>query len=333
MISALGTPRLLLKQSSVPAYTYHLLSGLMAVRGVGWGVRKNFFGIASNNIGSPTPLSMKKQRLLLTGANGFIGSHLINRLEDGVELLKVPHNHLKNINTLKGIVMNFQPTVIVHMASYGNLASQTDDAETIQANFMNLYNLLDASKYSQYEVFINFSTSSVKLSHDTMYSATKAGGERLCRAWASKYNRNIISVEPYTVIGTGEPKEHLIPTLIRSCLSGDSMPFVGSPVHDFVNVEDFISALKLVIEDWHVKGVVEIGTGIKTSNEEILKIVEKVTGKKANIKRVDNLRSYDNMKWVANPTIIQSLGWKPKFTIKDTIMQMVIEYEKTKNKR
>lgn len=274
-----------------------------------------------------------KPKLLLTGANGFIGQNLVRRLENDVELLPLPHKILPDLDKLTAVVRAFDPTVIVHMAAYGNLASQLDEDETIQANYHNLYNLLKAARGRNYQAFINFSSSSALLPKHTLYSATKLAGEALCQAWATKYNRNIISVQPYTVIGVGEPKEHLIPTLIRSCMKGDKMPFVGAPVHDFISVDDFITALKLIIEDWHMKGTIPIGTGVKTTNEEILKIVEKVTGKKANIVRVDKLRNYDNMKWVADPTIINSLGWKPKSTIEDTITQMVLQYEKTKNKR
>jgi len=272
-----------------------------------------------------------KTKILITGSGGFIGKALVSQLE-GVSVLKVPHVHLKNAERLRSIVMNFDPTVIIHMAAYGNLASQTDEDEIVQANYTNLFNLLKASKYSNYEMFVNFSSSSVMLPNETLYSATKAGGERLCRSWSVKHNRNVLSVRPYTVIGVGEPQEHLIPTLIRSCLYGEAMPFVGSPVHDFINVNDFVAALRLIVEGWHLRGEIEIGTGVKTSNEQILKIVEKVTGKKANIERVDNLRSYDTTNWKADPTIIKSLGWEPEFTIEDTIRQMVLEeYGKSGN--
>lgn len=277
---------------------------------------------------------MKKVKILLTGSKGFIGTHLKNRLEKDVELLCVDHIMLKNPGILKGIVMNFQPTIIIHMSAYGNIINQQDDEETIQANYMNLYNLLEASKYVDYEMFVNFSTSSVVLPVETFYSATKAGGERLCKAFASKYGKNIVSVRPYTVIGTGEPKEHLIPTLIRSCLEGTRMNFVGSPVHDFIGVDDFVSALKLIIEDWNLKGVIDIGTGVKTTNEEILVAVEAVTGKRANITRVDNMRNYDTTEWVADPTIIRKLGWKQTEKIGDIIVKMVDAYgqEKARSK-
>jgi dTDP-glucose 4,6-dehydratase len=272
-----------------------------------------------------------KTNILLTGSSGFIGSNLIKALrKERVSHTTIPHSMLKDPKVLEEAIELSQPTVIIHMASYGNLASQNDEDEIIQANYTNLYNLLQASKSVQYEMFINFSSSSVSLPHETFYSATKAAGERLCGAFATKYMKQIVSVRPYTVIGPGEPDEHLIPTLIRSCLEGTPMPFVREPVHDFIGVNDFVSALKLIIEGWHLKGEIQIGTGVKTSNQEILEIVERVTGAKANISRVDNLRKYDNLVWQANPAIIKSLGWKQKETIEDVIVKMVRDYERRK---
>lgn len=270
-------------------------------------------------------------RVLITGANGFIGSHLLQRLlEDVVEVRAIPHQILRNFDLLKGVVFEYQPSIIIHLAAYGNLITQQDDDETIQANYINLHNLLKATKDIDYEMFVNFSTSSVSLPVETMYSSTKASGERLCRAYAQKYLKPIVSVRPYTVIGTGEPSIHLIPTLLRSCLTGEKMRFVGEPVHDFIGVDDFVEAIRLIIEQIEIPSIIEIGTGIKTSNREILQIVEEVVGKKANIIEVRGLRSYDVQGWVADPAIIKSLGWEQRQSIRDIIEEMYGEI-KTKN--
>lgn len=269
-------------------------------------------------------------KALCTGSSGFIGSHLVSWLQsDGVEVLKVKHEALQDPVCLKETIEKFAPNLIFHLAAYGNLINQTDIKQTYKSIVDNLFNLLLASRGIEYTNFINFSTSSVGLGVQTMYSATKAAGEKLCSGFAAVYGKPITSIRPFTVIGTGEPAQHLIPTLIRSCLTGQSLRFVQDPTHDFIGVADLIRAIKLIIQGYYLKGeVIDIGTGISTSNQEILRLVEKVTGKKANITLVNQMRSYDNNKWVANPAVIKSLGWKPQESIEDIIKEMVEVYGK-----
>jgi len=262
---------------------------------------------------------------------GFISSHLVWKLtKDSINTTVFRHGVLNNKQTVKAMADMYKPDLIVNLSAYGNLASQHDEEEMIKANISNIQNLLEGTKHLGYEKLVNFSTSSTLLPHDTYYSATKLAGEKICHAHALKYNKPIVSVLPYTVIGKREPQEHLIPTLIRSCLKGEKMQFVPDPVHDFIGAEDFVEALRLIIQDYHLGGSVEIGTGVKTSNQEIKNIVEKITGKKANTVEVKSMRGYDTKTWVANPVIIKSLGWKQKETIEDIIKGMVYE-QKTKN--
>lgn len=262
----------------------------------------------------------------ISGANSFIGQHIVRRLfADGMDILPISHQELRDSARLKEILKH-KPSIILHLSAFGNLISQQDEAEILNANVVDLFNLLSATKELPYKAFINFSSSSTLLPYETLYSATKGAGERLCKAFATKYQKNIISIQPYTVIGVGEHKEHLIPSLIRSCINGEKMPFVGTPVHDFIGVEDFVDAVKLVIENCYIKGEIQIGTGVATSNEEVLRLVEEITNKKANITRVGEMRNYDTNSWKANMIGIKTLGWMQNQNLREVIKGMVDEY-------
>ena len=70
----------------------------------------------------------------------------------------------------------------------------------------------------------------------TMYGACKACGTQLTRHYAEFYNTVI--VRPFSVTGVGEQDKHLIPNLIKSCLTGQKIPFVPAPVNDYIDVKD-----------------------------------------------------------------------------------------------
>lgn len=262
----------------------------------------------------------------ISGYNGFIAQHLDKALRSkDIQVIGIPRKIIYNVVELNNFFSVNHPDYIIHTAAYGNKFSQDNDLETLFANVMVLMNLLQSSRSVHYKAFVNFSTSSVTLPYETFYSATKASGERLVRAFVNKYNKPVFSIRPYTVIGRGEPSEHLIPKLIESCLLGTEMPFVPYPVHDFIDADDLSDAVVFLLQ--HAQSlqgqIVDIGTGIGTTNQEILKIVEKVTGRKANVKVADSLRPYDTKSWSSNPVVLESVGWVPKRSVEQSVRSMV----------
>jgi nucleoside-diphosphate-sugar epimerase len=265
-------------------------------------------------------------KCVLTGWNGFIAQNLEKTLKGSeFSVLGMPRDILYDFRKITEFFNYNKPDFIIHTAAYGNKYSQDNDFETIYANIIGLANLLEMTRNIDYQGFINFSSSSVMLSHETFYSATKASGERIVRAFVNKYNKPVFSVRPFTVIGKGEQEEHLIPRLIKSCQLGIEIPFVSNPVHDFIGVKDLCEAVLCLMQYADkLKGqIIDIGSGECISNKKIKEIVEKITHKKANIKEVESLRPYDTKKWVSNIEVLSFLGWKPKQTIEDIILEMI----------
>lgn len=270
-------------------------------------------------------------KIVLTGAHGFIGSHIFNHFTScGDSVYMVPRDDLYDTGKLEQyfrVIPN--PDMIIHTAAYGNMAQHESADMTFTANVIVLYNLLSVTKSIPYSLFINFSTSSVLLEYETMYSATKGAGERIAKAYSLLYKKPIVTVRPFTVIGPGEQKEHLIPTLIRSGREQTSMQFYGQSVHDFIDVRDVMSALQTIIErkDDIPRIPVDIGTGQQRSNEDVLTIVENEIGQKIPMNRIDNkLRVYDTDSWRANIDLLTGYGWKPHYTLEQTVHDMVTSY-------
>lgn len=271
---------------------------------------------------------MKKNTYAISGSHGFIGNALKTTLESqGHKVVPIPRELLFKQEALAFLFFSEEVTHIIHCAAYGNHYIQNKEDEIVKAQYFAGYNMLKASRAIDYKCFVNFSSSSVLLEHQTFYSATKAGVENLCRAFAQEYKKPIITVRPSTVIGVGEQETHLIPTLIRSCIDGTEMPFVGEPTHDFIAIND-LTRIVLALADMpkHDKFVYNVSAMNSLKNEAIKELVEKYAGKKANIKRVESMRSYDNKYWIVHNGDIRELGLLPKERIDDTIRDMVNEY-------
>jgi nucleoside-diphosphate-sugar epimerase len=289
---------------------------------------------------------MTNLKIALTGAHGFCGRTLAERfIKEKHKVSAVPRELLLDQDALHTYFEKLQPNYIFHFASYGNMYDQKDEDEIFATNIIKTYFLLKASLSIPYSAFINVSTSSVYgektlpmnerdvLDPISFYGATKASAEYIARYFAYKYDKPIVSVRPFSITGVGEQKEHLIPTLIRSCLYNEKMKFVPHPTHDFIDIHDYIDAiLQLCLHAKDFNGnVFNIGTGIYWTNQQVKEIVEKETKKKARITESSNMRDYDTNLWVSDPTKMKMLGWYPKKDLELSIKEMV-EYEKANKK-
>jgi nucleoside-diphosphate-sugar epimerase len=246
-----------------------------------------------------------KQQYLIRGS-GFIS----NRLSSLTEALYLPREWVGQVTA----------NHIIYSAGYGNYYDQKDRYETYKANVLEPIRLLDNSKFDS---FTYISTSSVLLPTQTDYSRSKKVMEWVLENQKKPY----LIIRPSSVTGVGEQSQHLIPTLIRSCIDGEEMPFVGEPVHDFVDIEDFCDGIIFMIKniDSTKEHTVNISSGFVYSNEEVKEMVEMITGKQANIKRVKSMRKYDTDKWIVKPDIFSG---KP---LELSIEEMVNDYTSKKD--
>jgi nucleoside-diphosphate-sugar epimerase len=245
---------------------------------------------------------MKKleKRVLVSGAHGFIGTHLTTTLKAlGHSVVNIPRDHLSDPELLLAFLQAFQPDWIFHLAAYGNMSHQTDEQEIFLANTLGTWSLLSASRDIPYEAFINVSSSSVLLPHETFYSATKAASERFVKAFVNKYAKPIVTVRPASVYGPGEADYRFIPTIFRSCLTGEAMTLAPFATHDWIYITDIIDRLIATANGaGEVPGqTLNLSTGITAENTEVVSMIELITGKEANIAKRKNLREFDTSKW------------------------------------
>lgn len=261
---------------------------------------------------------------IVTGASGFLGSHLTQRLEG---YTAIPHQQISTSH-----YPDFKK--FFFCSAYGNMTYHSEGDKILQANLLDLIHILrqiDVNK--AFDSFVYLSSSSTRLKRQTMYSRTKRAAEEVLLSYKEKYNLPICIVRPFSVTGVGEQSQHLIPTLIRSCITGEPMDFVPRPVHDFIDVEDVVDGI-INLSTHSAKGVFELGTGVSHTNQEVKELVEKVTGKKAKVNVVDSLREYDVHKnsetdWVSSNFRARMYGWLARKSLETSIAEMVEAYTQT----
>lgn len=259
-------------------------------------------------------------KIAVTGANGFIGQHLVKRLEkDGHEVVKVPRDILYNKQKTQRFLKSEKPEQVYHLAAYGNHSSHTQDAYVVEANTVPLFNILESMSLINFEL-INVSTSSVGLPVQTLYSASKRLGEEACEIYRKKHDLNVRSVRPYSVYGPGEDDARLIPTLIRA-LSNPKMDVIvtfppddyknfvhtylklaPNAYHDWIHVEDFVNAIVDTRE-------LHIGTGRSYSNLEILNMLKLISNKSVEYHEIAG-RPYDTDEWKSPVSVKHRSIWE-----------------------
>lgn len=263
-------------------------------------------------------------KYLISGSTGFIGSNLCSALlNDGEEVRSIPRDYLYNYFELKNYLEMMNPDYIIHLAAWGNHSTQKDLDKTVSANIGVTTTMLQASRDVGYRSFINISSSSVSLPTETFYSATKAGAERICKAFSREHGKPIVNIRPYSVYGIGEASFRFIPTVIKSAKSEESFNLVPNSKHDWIYIKDFINGLKLVIpHSEKMSGEsINIGTGRDYTNKDVVDIIEKIHGKKLNYKLVDNLRDYDCDSWVADTQVLEYMGWTQEHSLEQGLRE------------
>jgi len=276
---------------------------------------------------------------IICGAGGYLGTHLKQDLESkGEKVVVLPTEMLLDPPQMHLLFEEHQPYHLYYLAAYGNLHGQDNLDEIYRAIVIKLLNVLQATKDTEVEAIIVAGTTSeygiktvpmtedLLLEPETYYGSAKCAATHLAQVWAKREDSPVVVFRPASMTGVGEQDIHLIPTIIRSCMFQTPMPFVGEPMHDYVNVDDVVEAIELLANKAkEVKGqIFNVGTGTQTSNLIIKEMIEHITKKKANIDKAFKINPLNlSQVWIADNKKMKALGWKPQHTLYQTLKQMV----------
>lgn len=262
--------------------------------------------------------SSKKDNILVTGANGFIGSYLCQKLvENGYEvfglaflrdasklgeILKNNKFHLlygdiRDKNFIEKIIKENNIKTIFHLAAVLPSNSDYNDPFSIfSTNVMGTLNLLDAAYKNRVLKFIFASTMSVYSEPpsylpvdekhpcwpDNIYGASKVSAEAFCNSY--KESMEIYVLRYGGAYGFGQDGHYAMFNFINSSLKNEPITIHGdgSQTTDFVYIDDVTAGSVLAMES-KKPGTYNIGGGEEISIKKLAEKIIKLTGSKSEI--------------------------------------------------
>lgn len=303
---------------------------------------------------------LKKKKILITGAAGFIGSNLLRRcLEENAEVyilsIKAANKwrlenvlshvqehcvNLLDLDLLEKTVASISPEIIFHMAAYGVYSSQKDVKKIIETNLLGTINLVNTCKKTGFELFVNtgsvfeYGIKNSPLKESDMlepisdYGISKAAATLYCQAVAKKENRPVVTLRLFTPYGYYEEPPRLVPSVIISCLNGEN-PKLSSPgsMRDFIFIEDVVDAYIKAAENVRkVSGeILNIGSGKQCSVGEVVNTILQYSGNSV-IPQWDSFSDNRIESKMLEADILKAermLNWRPNYSLQQGLEKSV----------
>ena len=235
-------------------------------------------------------------KVLITGSEGFIGSHLVellvksgykvtaltlyNSFNDIGWLKNIDKKVLKKIKIFSGDIRDKSlvdeilknKDVVINLAALIGIPYSYKSVESyVDTNVKGTMNLLNSAKKYKVKRFIQTSTSEVygtaryipidekhPLSGQSPYAASKIASDQLALSYYRSFDLPVTVLRPFNTFGPRQSLRAVIPTIISQCLFNDGIVKLGNinTTRDFVFVNDTVNAFRLAIKNKNILGEV-----------------------------------------------------------------------------
>jgi len=295
-------------------------------------------------------MDLKNKNILVTGADGFIGSHLVEALleegctvkaftyynsfnswgwldtfhEEKLNEIEVFPGDIRDPNGVRTAVNDAD--VVFHLAALIGIPFSYHSPDSyVDTNIKGTLNVLHACKDCDIERVIVTSTSEVygtakyvpidekhPLQGQSPYSASKIGADKIAESFYRSFNTPVVIARPFNTYGPRQSARAVIPTIITQLLNGSRKIELGSlhPTRD-LNYEISIGDLgKLII-------------GLINPDAEIISKDIRKRPKKSEVERL-----------VCDNSLMQELaGWKPQVSLKEGLVKTIEWFKNRENLR
>jgi dTDP-glucose 4,6-dehydratase len=308
------------------------------------------------------------RRLLVAGAAGFIGSNFVRLIRatrpevqvtvldkltyagnranlvefEGQPGYRFVHGDICDAELVNSLAA--QADAIVNFAAETHVdRSLMDPFAFIETDVRGTAVLCEAARKHRHEVFLLVSTDEVygdvasgRSREDdgfkprSPYSASKAGGEHLARAYAESFGLPLLVTRGSNNYGPYQYPEKLIPVLITNAIDDLPLPLYndGSAVRDYVYVEDHCRAIDMVLHEAPIGAVFNVGTGVETSGLHVAEAVLEIMGKPKSLIDFVADRPGHDYRYALDIARVTELGWEPRTSLAEGLERTVNWYLK-----
>ncbi len=250
--------------------------------------------------------SLENSTVLVTGAGGFLASHIIPELLDrGVEVIGIDLKDALdsgNLNSVRSKVKLIEADItdlsalerlgvdcdyVVHLAAIGAPAlCERDPEKAFLTNVQGTFNVLKLSTRKAVKRILFSSSAHVygispkyvptderhPLALQDTYTTTKVIGESLCQLFYSNHNLEYITTRLFNSYGPRQNTDYFIPAMISRAKTGRIELRDRHVTKDFVYVEDVVEVFLKALASEYV-GEINIGSGVQTKLQDVAKYI------------------------------------------------------------
>lgn len=260
-------------------------------------------------------MNLKGKTVLVTGADGFIGSHLTEMLlSEGCKLKALSQynsfnnwgwlEQIKDLNDIEVLSGDIRDPhycleitkgvdVIFHLAALIAIPySYVAPSSYVETNINGTLNICQAALQNGCEKIIHTSTSEVygsaryvpidekhPLQPQSPYSASKIGADNMAMSFFNAFNLPLSIARPFNTYGPRQSARAIIPTIISQIASGSKVIKVGdlTPTRDFNYVEDTCRGfIELAKSDQTIGEIVNIGSNFEITIKDTFELIKKI---------------------------------------------------------